>query len=122
MAVNTATFIGYRIAGIRGAFAATMGVILPSFVIILLVSLLLTQFENSIWVRHAFEGIRIGVFVLIGSAFLSMLKKNWNSIFAIVLGVGALALTGFLHISTILVLVICAVTGCIYSQIRKVKK
>lgn len=122
MAVNSATFIGYRIAGIKGALVATAGVVLPSFFIILIVSLLLSRFENSIWVRHAFEGIRVGVFVLIGSAFLSMLKKNWNTAFSIVLGIAALLLTCVGHISTILILVICAVTGLVWLRIRKVKK
>lgn len=72
IAINSATFIGYKIAGIRGSLAATAGVVLPSFVIIYVISFVLKQFESLQAVNYAFFGIRAAVLALILQALLSM--------------------------------------------------
>ena len=72
IAVNTATFVGYRLAGPWGAAAATVGVVLPSFVIIFALSFVLRQFEELPAVRYAFWGIRVAVVALVCSALVSM--------------------------------------------------
>ena len=69
IAVNTATFVGYRLAGPWGAAAATVGVVLPSFVIIFALSFVLRQFEELPAVRYAFWGIRVAVVALVCSAW-----------------------------------------------------
>ena len=64
IAICAATFIGYRVGGILGAFCATFGVVLPSFVIIYVISLFLRRFEELEVIKYAFFGIRAGVLAL----------------------------------------------------------
>ncbi len=82
IAINCATFVGYRKAGVLGGIAATIGVILPSFVIIYLISLFLDGFLEIQIIANAFRGIKLGVGFLIVEAGWGMLKKlpkNWLS-------------------------------------------
>ena len=65
IAINCATFVGYRQKGLAGALAATIGVALPSFVIIYLISMFLDSFLEIAWIASAFKGIRIAVGLLI---------------------------------------------------------
>ena len=75
IAINSATFVGYKTAGVWGSLCATLGVVLPSFVIIALLGTLLDRFSGLKPVRYAFFGIRAGVLALIVKALLSMYKK-----------------------------------------------
>lgn len=75
IAINCATFVGYKIAGIWGAIAATLGVVVPSFTIIFVVSTLLDNFLEIPLIANAFMGIKVGVGILIFNAGLTMLKK-----------------------------------------------
>ena len=75
IAINTATHVGYKRAGVIGALAATVGMILPSFVIIYLISMFLEQFMAFTLIANAFQGIKIGVGLLIFDAGIRMLKK-----------------------------------------------
>ena len=75
IAVNCATFVGYRQKGLPGALAATLGLILPSFVIIYAVSLFLDSFLEITWIASAFRGIRIAVGILIVDAAVNMIRK-----------------------------------------------
>ncbi len=75
IAINCATFVGYRQAGFSGALAATLGMILPSFLIIFAISHCLERFLAVTWIADAFQGIRLAVGILILDAGLTMLKK-----------------------------------------------
>ena len=75
IAINVATYIGYKQKGVWGAVIATVGMCLPSFVIMYLVSLFYEQFMEIALVAAAFKGIQICVVYLIASAALKMLKK-----------------------------------------------
>ena len=75
IAINCATFVGYKQKGIFGALAATLGVILPSFIIIFLISLFLDRFLEIAWVANAFKGIRIAVGILIVDVAIRMIRK-----------------------------------------------
>ena len=76
IAVNTATFIGRKTAGIAGGIAATLGVVFPSLVIITLLASLLSNFAYIPAVQHAFAGVRVCVCVLIGNAVVKLWKKT----------------------------------------------
>lgn len=79
IAINAATYIGYRNAGILGAIVATIGVCIPSFVIIFGISLFFDAFLSLTWVGYAFQGIRVCALYLIFSAGVRMfgkMKKN----------------------------------------------
>lgn len=75
IAVNTATFVGYKQKGILGAVCATLGVVLPSFIIITLIATLIQNFMQYTIVQHIFGGIRVAVAVLIINAVITMGKK-----------------------------------------------
>ena len=75
IAINSATYIGYRMAGVLGSTLATLGVCIPSFVIIYLISLFFDQFIQLQLVAAAFKGIQVCVVYLIFSAGMKMLKK-----------------------------------------------
>jgi chromate transporter len=75
IAINTATYVGSRVGGVTGAALATLGVVLPSFLIIFCLSFLLERFSDVRAVRYAFFGVRAGVLALIAKALVSMYKK-----------------------------------------------
>ena len=76
IAVNTATFIGQKEAGIAGGIAATLGVVFPSLVIITILAGLITNFSHLGWVKNAFAGIQVCVCVLIFNAVMKLRKKS----------------------------------------------
>ena len=75
IAINCATFTGYKRAGWMGALAATLGIVLPSFTVIYLISMLLDNFLELTIVANAFKGIKIAVGLLILDAAMTMLGK-----------------------------------------------
>lgn len=75
VAINSATYLGYRMAGVRGAAVATLAVCIPSFVIIYIISLFLDRFLALTYVAHAFHGIQVCVVYLIITAGLRMLRS-----------------------------------------------
>ena len=84
IAINVATYIGYKLKGVFGAVIATIGMCLPSFVIMYLISLFYKQFMDITLVAAAFKGIQICVVYLIASAGLKMLKKMKKTPFNII--------------------------------------
>ena len=111
IAVNTATFIGYKIAGVKGCLAATAGVVLPSFVIIYAISFILRQFENFAGVRYAFFGIRAAVLALILQALLSMYHACPKGKMEYILMAAAFAAVAIFDCSVLIVIVAAAVVG-----------
>lgn len=116
VAVNSATYLGYRLAGVPGAFAATAAVCLPSFFVIYLISLFFDQFLSLTYVDYAFRGIRVCVVYLIFSAGIKMLRTLDHGLFQVIVLVGVMGVmilsslfsTGF---SSIVLILICGVLG-----------
>jgi len=106
IAVNSATFVGYRINKFWGSFFATLGVILPSFVIILIISLFFENFLEIKAVADAFRGIRAGVTVLILNAGLKFFKKAPKTFIAYGLMALALFLSLFVEFRYLSILLI----------------
>ncbi|WP_242826161.1 chromate transporter [Butyrivibrio sp. VCB2006] len=75
IAINCATYVGYKKRGMIGAVASTIGMVLPSFIIIYLISLFLDSFLEIAWISSAFKGIKIAVGILILDAALKMIRK-----------------------------------------------
>ena len=75
IAINCATFIGYKQAGFIGSVIATFGVVLPSFIVIFLISMCLDNFMELTLVANAFKGIKVGVGIIIVNAAVNMIKK-----------------------------------------------
>lgn len=87
IAINSATYVGYKVGGVFGAFVATLGVVLPSFGILFLISLFLNDFLALTVVANAFKGIKIAVAILIVSAAIKLSKKMPKSWFTISIAV-----------------------------------
>ena len=119
IAINAATFVGYRVAGVPGAFCATLGVVLPSFVIIALLSLVLQAFSELRAVRYAFFGIRAGVLALILRALWSMYRQCRKSLPAHCIMAGAFLLTALTSVSVLVIIVLCAAAGLILSLLAE---
>ena len=112
VAINCATFVGYKQKGIWGSIAATLGVVLPSFIIIWVISMFLDRFLEIAWVASAFRGIRVAVGLLILDVGIKMAKKMPKEPIRIILLIAALVLMVLINllnwkISTI-VLLLCA--------------
>ena len=113
VAVNAATYIGQRTAGFFGALLSTLGVILPSFAVILAVSFLLENFAEIRAVRYAFIGIRAAVLALIVKALVMMYRQCPKSPVSYVLMCAAFCLVTFLKIPVVIVIGGCAVFGLV---------
>ena len=117
IAINAATFIGWRVAGFGGALAATVGVVLPSFAIITAISFVLAAFQDILWIRYAFNGIRAGVLALIVKALWSMYKQSPKGIFAYLIMFGAFAVTAFLPVNVVFVILFRAAAGIVQALV-----
>ena len=115
MAVNAATFIGYKVAGFSGALAATIGVVLPSFVIISLISTLLKYNYDLRIVRYAFFGIRAGVIAVLADALVKMYKKSPKGLFSYIVMAGAFVTVAILGLNVFMAVIISALMGLVYS-------
>ena len=118
IAINSATYIGYKTAGVLGSAFATLGVCLPSFIIIYIISIFFDAFLSLTFVKYAFLGIRACVVYLIASAGFKLfkgLKKNFLSItlFIVVLGVMTAFSIFAIDFSTIFYILICGTIGLV---------
>ena len=104
MAVNISIFAGYRMRGVKGSIAATLGSITPSFLFILAIAMLFTTFKDNPWVEKAFKGIRPVVISLIAVPMVKMARKCCKTWWAWALAVAALVLVAFLNVSPIYIL------------------
>ena len=124
IAINCATYVGYRQKGFVGALTATLGMIIPSFCIIYLISMYLDRFLEITWIAHAFYGIKIAVGILILDAALKMIRKMQKKpmprtimlcAFAAMLVIDVLAL----KVSSIVLMLVAGLVSLILFMIRK---
>ncbi len=119
IAVNVATFVGRKISGALGGIFATLGVITPSFVIILIVAQFLKNFMQYEITGHIFGGIRIIVAVLVVNAVLTMGKSAIKDKFCLLLAVLSCVVSLFWGPSPIYLVVAGACLGLLYHGVRK---
>lgn len=119
IAINAATFVGYKTAGFSGACVSTLGVVLPSFLIISLISLILTQFQSIKAVRYAFMGIRAAVLALILKALWMMFRSAKKKDFSYCIMGASLILTAFLKIDAVFVIIGCGLFGLLWSMLNR---
>jgi len=111
IAVNTATFIGYKNKGIIGALFATAGVVFPSLVIIMIIAGLIKNFSDIQVVQHAFSGVRIVVCVLILNAVIKLWKNSVKGKLGIIIFILSFVEAALLRISPIYIVIISAIVG-----------
>ncbi|MBM6850892.1 chromate transporter [Oscillibacter valericigenes] len=119
IAINSATFVGYQVCGTFGAFCATLGVVLPSFLVIYVISFVLRQFSQLLVVQYAFNGIRAGVLALLLKALLSMYRQSPKGAVAYAIMAGAFVLTAFCGVDAVLVILASAAIGLAASHMAK---
>lgn len=109
IAVNTASFVGYKLKGIPGAIVSTISIILPSFIIINIIAKFIEMFADNIYVLHALNGIRIAVCVLMTVSLTKMAKKSVKNYFHVAIVLITFIATYFFDISTVTMLVVIMV-------------
>ena len=123
IAINCATFVGYKILGFVGSFLATLAVCIPSFAIIYLISIFYDAFMALTAVSYAFEGIKVGIALMITAAGVNMIKKGKKNAFAIGIFLLTFAAATCIDIfnldfSTIYLILIGAAAGIVAQIIR----
>ena len=124
IAINSATFVGYKTCGFWGSFFCTFGVVLPSFIIILCISGILELVQDFRAVKYAFMGIRAGVLALILKALIKMYKACPKGIVSYVIMGISFVLAALVKIDVIIVVICCALIGLVSSILieRRAKK
>lgn len=115
IAVNTATSVGYRLRGVLGAIIATLGVVLPSFVIICGLSFVIELVADNKWYQAAFKGVQACVIVLVLNAFIKMSKNISRDWFNVILLLAAFGVATFTRFDVIYLILIGGALGLIYS-------
>lgn len=113
IAVNTATFVGYKTAGALGSAFATLGVVLPSVIIISIIYVFFDLFKENRWFAAAFKGIRAAVIVLLFNAVIKLFKPMDKTPVTIVGAVVAFLITLFLDFNSIYLILAGGVIGVI---------
>ena len=119
IAVNTATFVGYKEKGVLGAAFATFGVVFPSLVIIMAIAGFIDNFSDLEVVQYAFSGIRIAVGVLILNALIKLMKGSVKDILGVILFVATFIASSFLNISVVYIIIAAALIGIISDYVER---
>jgi chromate transporter len=123
IAINLATYVGYKLRKIPGALIATIGMIIPSFFIVFLISQFLDRFLEIKWVSSAFQGIKIAVAILIIDAAIKMIRKMKKKPFQITIMIAALISMLViniiaLHVSSLVIMLAGAAAGLIFYTVH----
>ena len=127
VAINCATYVGYKKGKLPGAFFATLGVTIPSFVIIFVISMFLEGFLEITWIAHAFQGIKIAVGILILDAAIRMIRKMEKkplqigillASFVVIMLINVLKL----HLSSIVVMLTAALVSVAFFLAEKARR
>ncbi|RKD30877.1 chromate transporter [Thermohalobacter berrensis] len=111
IAINSATFLGYRISGVLGSIVATIAVVIPSLIIILLIAHFLNKFKESKYVEWTFKGVRPVVIGLIASAGIFVAKDAIIDIKSLFIACGVFYIINFRRVHPILALIIAGIIG-----------
>lgn len=117
IAVNTATYVGYKKKGVMGGIVATLGMITPSIVVITAVAMCLQAVIDNVWVQHAIMGIRAIVCALMINTVYTLGKKTLIGWFAIIVAIAAFILAFITGMTTVVIVIIAAVVGIVYNVI-----
>lgn len=118
IAINTSTFIGFKKAGIVGAVFSTLGMVLPSWVIIISIAKVFDAFHDNVHVANAFMGIRVVVIVLILTAVVKMGKKSVTNWIQALIMIAAFAIIAFTSLSPIIVVLVSGVLGILIQAVK----
>ncbi len=114
IAVNSATFLGYKVAGVLGSAVATFGVILPSFLVMSLIFHFVFKFKNSKYVDWVFKGIRPVVLGLIAAAAISVGRSTFVDIPSVIIAVFLFYIVAFRKFNPISAIVVAGILGVVF--------
>ncbi|WP_426350152.1 chromate transporter [Alloiococcus sp. CFN-8] len=121
IAINTAVFVGFKDSGVLGALITTLGSVLPSFTIILIIALFFRDIRDNIYVDKAFKGIRPAIVALIVAPVITMSKSIGLKSLKLLIPVASALLIAYGGISPIIVILIAAAGGIIYGKVKEGK-
>lgn len=113
IAVNTATFVGYKKGGVLGGIFTTLGVVFPSLVIITVLAGVITNFADLAWVKNAFAGIRVCVCVLIFNSVLKLWKSAVVDAAGVVIFAAVLVCAVVFDVSPVVFVLAAAAAGLV---------
>lgn len=122
IAVNTATFIGFKLRGVIGGIVATLGVIFPSIVIILIIASFLQNFANLAIVQSAFAGIRVAVVALIITTVVKLLKSSVKDYLGVIIALATFIISAFFGLSPVYIVIAAGLIGFISKSLRGEKQ
>jgi chromate transporter len=111
IAVNTATFIGYKRKGIAGGIIATIGCVFPSVVIITIIAAFINSFADIVWVQHALAGIRVCVCILVFDAVMKLAKKSLVDAATYCIFAAVVLLSLFTDVAAVVWVICAAIAG-----------
>lgn len=121
LAVNMAIFSGYRLRGLKGAVVATLGAVLPSFVIILLIAMLFTSIKDNPTVEKIFRGIRPVAVGLILVPAVNLAKKGCRKWWAWLILIASLLAVAFLKVSPVYIILVTIVAAVAISFAKEAR-
>lgn len=113
IAVNVATFVGYRKSRVAGGICATLGVVTPSIIIITIIAMFISNFEDIVWVQKALAGINVAVTALLTYAVFNFAKKSIKQWWGVIFYAFAFAAIFFWKVPSVAVVLVAAVSGII---------
>lgn len=122
IAVNTATFIGYKQKGTLGGIFATLGVVTPSILIITFIAMFISSIKNNTYIQYAFEGIRACVSILILDTVWKLTRKSLKDNFRILIFLIVLLLSLFTSLSPVLLIILSGVAGYVINILKARKE
>lgn len=122
IAVNTATFVGYKKAGIAGGIFSTLGMVSPSILIISIIANFLREFMDNKWFIHAMMGVRGVVCALLMNTVINLGKKSLKNLTAWLIAIAVFALAFFTKLPTIVLVLMAASAGIVIDLIKSKKQ
>ena len=116
VAVNTANFIGYNLLGFWGAFCATFGVVLPSVMVISILSGFYVAFRSNVWVDYAFRGVQAAVSVLLINNVIKLVNKYKNSAASLIIAFVSFILLSVFDVKAVYIIISCIIIGIIFTK------
>lgn len=121
IALNTAVFVGYKTRGVKGVIFSSLGTILPSFIVILLIAMIFTDFKNNPGVERVFKGIRPAVVALIAAPLYQMGKSAGITRKTVIIPILAAIIVWLFNVSPIYIIIAAIVGGIAYGKGRAYK-
>ena len=122
IAVNVATFCGYKRAGLSGAIVSTIGIVCPSWIVITLIAGSISRFSDIVWIQRAMKGVYVAVAALLARAVFTFGKKIITDFVTAGIAAGAFLAMSVWNISGILIVLAAGIIGFCAQIIRNGKR